>query len=57
MLAGFESRYFVRDYGPGIPELFQAKIFTEFKQGDSAARQHSGVGLDLHIGQCLVQPM
>lgn len=43
-------RISVKDYGPGIPEEFKARIFGRFAQADSATtRAKDGSGLGLHI--------
>ena len=51
-------RIAVRDYGPGIPESFQSKIFGRFNQGDASdSRTKSGSGLGLAISKALVERM
>lgn len=48
----------VRDYGEGISEEFQARIFSKFSQADSSAtRAKGGTGLGLHIAKQLVEQM
>ncbi|GMU02567.1 hypothetical protein KH5H1_66870 [Corallococcus caeni] len=48
----------VRDYGPGIPEAFQARVFQKFAQADSSdTRRRPGTGLGLSIAQGLVARM
>lgn len=45
-------RLSVRDYGPGVPEAFRARIFTKFAQADgSDTRQKGGTGLGLAIAK------
>ncbi len=46
----------VRDSGPGITEVDQAKIFQEFQQADSAiTREKGGTGLGLTISKRIVE--
>ena len=48
----------VRDYGEGISEEFQSRIFSKFSQADSSAtRAKGGTGLGLHIAKQLVEQM
>jgi PAS domain S-box-containing protein len=48
----------VRDYGEGISEEFQPRIFSKFSQADSSAtRAKGGTGLGLHIARQLVEQM
>jgi CheY-like chemotaxis protein/two-component sensor histidine kinase len=48
----------VRDYGAGISEEFQPRIFGKFSQADSSAtRAKGGTGLGLHIAKQLVEQM
>ncbi|MET0357070.1 MAG: PAS domain S-box protein [Cellvibrio sp.] len=56
-LAGM-VRISVRDYGPGIPEEFKARMFQKFSQADSSdSRQKSGTGLGLAISKELIERM
>ncbi|RUR08099.1 cell wall metabolism sensor histidine kinase WalK [Legionella sp. km772] len=46
----------VTDDGPGIPELFQPKIFQKFAQADSTlSRVHNGTGLGLNISKTIIE--
>lgn len=48
----------VRDYGPGIPEKFQNRIFSKFSQADSTdTRQKGGTGLGLAICKEIIERM
>ena len=48
----------VRDYGEGISEEFQPRIFSKFSQADSSqSRAKGGTGLGLHIARQLVELM
>ena len=48
----------VEDHGPGIPDEFRHRIFSEFAQADSSdTRQQGGTGLGLNISQKLVARM
>lgn len=48
----------VRDYGEGISEEFQSRIFGKFSQADSSAtRVKGGTGLGLHIAKQLAERM
>ena len=48
----------VKDYGIGMPEHFESKIFEPFTQIDSSqTREHSGTGLGLSISNSLVEGM
>jgi PAS domain S-box-containing protein len=48
----------VEDFGTGIPEAFQSRIFEKFAQADaSAARRVEGTGLGLSIARKLVEAM
>ncbi len=48
----------VRDYGQGIPENFQDKVFTKFSQADgSDSRKQGGTGLGLSISKSIVERM
>jgi len=49
-------RVSVQDYGRGIPEKFQAKIFQRFSQVDSSdSREKGGTGLGLSITKAIVE--
>lgn len=51
-------RVSVRDFGQGVPESFQNKIFTKFSQADgSDTRQQGGTGLGLSISKSIVERM
>jgi len=51
-------RVSIKDYGPGISEEFQKKIFHKFAQSDSSdTRQKGGTGLGLSITKALVEKM
>src|SRR5262249_21341811 len=46
----------VRDTGPGIAEVDQAKIFEEFQQADSSiTRKKGGTGLGLAIAKRIIE--
>ncbi len=46
----------VRDTGPGISAVDQAKLFQEFQQGDNAiAREKGGTGLGLAISRRIIE--
>jgi signal transduction histidine kinase len=46
----------VRDTGPGIAEVDQAKIFDEFQQADSSqTKAKGGTGLGLSIAKRIVE--
>ena len=48
----------VEDFGPGVPESFQGRIFERFAQADaSPSRRFSGTGLGLSIARKLVEAM
>lgn len=48
----------VKDYGAGIPEEFQNKIFGKFTQSDSGnTRQVGGTGLGLNISKMIVEKL
>ncbi len=49
-------RVTVADNGPGIPEVFRARIFSKFGQADSSdSRAKGGTGLGLHICRTIVE--
>jgi len=49
-------RISVRDFGEGIPEEFQPKLFEKFTQSDSSTtRQKGGTGLGLSISREIVE--
>jgi PAS domain S-box-containing protein len=51
-------RVSVRDYGPGVPEQFRARIFQRFAQADSSNRRSkAGTGLGLSISKSLIEGM
>ena len=51
-------RITVRDYGPGIPEEFRAKIFNRFSQADSSdTRSVGGTGLGLNIAKLIIEKL
>ncbi len=53
-----QARVVVADQGPGIPEVFQSRIFEKFSQADSSdTRQKGGTGLGLAITRELVEHM
>ena len=55
---GGNVRISVMDHGPGIPEEFQAQVFTPFSQADSTpARKIGGTGLGLSITRKLIEDM
>lgn len=48
----------VKDFGPGIPESFRARLFEQFAQADSSStRKHGGTGLGLAISKALTEGM
>jgi signal transduction histidine kinase len=48
----------VQDFGPGIPENFQAHIFEKFAQADGPERaRNEGAGLGLNLSRMLVELM
>ena len=53
---GHLVRISITDRGPGIPEEFQARVFSKFAQADSTgARQRGGTGLGLAISKEIVE--
>lgn len=49
-------RVSIRDQGPGIPEAFQAHIFTRFSQTDTSnTRDKGGTGLGLAISKEIIE--
>ena len=53
---GDEIKISIRDYGKGVPEGFQHKIFTRFSQADgSSGRKVAGTGLGLNICKWIVE--
>ncbi len=49
-------RVSVRDFGDGIPDEFQARVFQRFAQAESTdARRFGGSGLGLHISRLIVE--
>lgn len=49
-------RVSIRDYGPGISEEFQSRIFQRFAQADSSdSREKGGTGLGLSISQSIIE--
>ena len=55
---GKRVRFFVRDFGPGIPLEFHSRIFGKFSQADSSAtRQKGGTGLGLSICKTIVETL
>lgn len=52
---GDTVRVWVKDEGPGIPEIFREQIFQKFSQADSSdTRQKGGTGLGLSISKAIV---
>ena len=50
------ARVSVRDRGPGVPDIFQPRIFKRFSQADSSdAREKGGIGLGLYIARSVVE--
>ncbi|MBF0369684.1 MAG: CHASE domain-containing protein [Magnetococcales bacterium] len=48
----------VRDYGEGVPEAFQDKLFQKFSQADAGnTRKTGGTGLGLSISKVIVERM
>jgi PAS domain S-box-containing protein len=53
---GQKIRFYVKDYGPGIPDDFRSAIFSKFSQADSSAkRKQGGTGLGLSICKTIVE--
>ncbi|MDX1297708.1 MAG: PAS domain S-box protein [Pseudomonas sp.] len=51
-------RVSVTDHGPGVPENFQARIFSKFSQADATdTRQKGGTGLGLAISKEIIERM
>ena len=51
-----DIRIAVKDYGKGIPEEFQERVFEKFAQADSSdTRQLGGTGLGLSICKAIVE--
>lgn len=48
-IMGEKVRVSVEDYGPGIAESFQPKLFTPFSQASQGNMKVEGIGLGLHI--------
>ncbi|MCZ4320632.1 PAS domain S-box protein [Pseudomonas anguilliseptica] len=49
-------RVSVTDHGPGVPENFQARIFSKFSQADATdTRQKGGTGLGLAISKEIIE--
>ena len=50
------ARTTVRDYGPGISEVFKSRMFQRFAQADSSdARKKGGTGLGLSISKAIIE--
>jgi len=48
----------IKDYGPGIPQDFQDKLFEKFTQSSSGdTRQVGGTGLGLNISKMIIEKM
>ncbi len=55
---GTRVRVSVTDHGPGVPENFQARIFSKFSQADATdTRQKGGTGLGLAISKEIIERM
>jgi len=55
---GESIRVSVTDHGPGVPENFQARIFSKFSQADATdTRQKGGTGLGLAISKEIIERM
>lgn len=53
-----KCRISIEDYGVGIPEEFQAKMFMPFSQADTSdTRPKGGTGLGLSISKTIVEKM
>ena len=51
-------RVSVTDHGPGVPENFQARMFSKFSQADATdTRQKGGTGLGLAISKEIIERM
>jgi PAS domain S-box-containing protein len=51
-------RILVKDFGPGIPEDFQQRVFQKFAQGDSSdTRKQGGTGLGLAISKSIIEKL
>jgi PAS domain S-box-containing protein len=49
------ARVSVTDHGPGIPDEFQADVFSKFTQADASdTRQVGGTGLGLNISKTII---
>ena len=50
------GRVEITDHGPGIPEIFRARLFDRFSQADSSTtRKTGGTGLGLNICKSIVE--
>jgi PAS domain S-box-containing protein len=57
-LHGRKAQIAVRDYGAGIPQEFQGRVFQKFSQADSSAtRTKGGTGLGLAISKAIAEGM
>lgn len=55
---GPRVRVSISDHGPGVPENFQARIFSKFSQADATdTRQKGGTGLGLAISKEIIERM
>jgi PAS domain S-box-containing protein len=53
--AGVVARVRVTDHGPGVPAIFQDRLFQQFAQADgSDARDKNGSGLGLYIAKGII---
>lgn len=51
-------RISVKDYGMGIPEVFQPKLFEKFTQSDASdTKQKGGTGLGLSITKAIIEKL